>query len=216
MSEIALQTFNLARSGKQGCLFCDPFPIMHVNNTENFNLLADTFPVISGHLMISSKEHYGCAGELPEELQVELIKMKNSIAATIRKNGNQVIFYEHGRAGCCLANNPDGSKCEHFHLHVLPVAVDITQHLDQSFTKIKMKDYKEIFENYYAYGNYLFFENALGESFFYPAADSKVDSHLLRTLICKELNVLERSDWQRYTEASLWVESLEVINKLVA
>lgn len=216
MSQIALHTFNAARSGKQGCLFCDPFPAMHVNNTENFNLLADTFPVVAGHLMISSKEHYGCAGELPEELQDEFINLKSSIAETIRKNGKQVIFYEHGRAGCCLANNPDGSKCEHFHLHALPVALDITQNLDLTFNKIKMQNYKEIFENYYAYGNYLFFENAAGESFFYPAIDDKVGSHLLRTLICKELNVLERSDWQQYTESELWIESLATINRMVA
>lgn len=216
MSEIALETFNAARSGKQGCLFCDPFPAMHIISTENFNLLADTFPVVSGHLMISSKEHYGCAGEIPEELQAEFLALKHSIRQTIQAKHGNVIFYEHGRAGCCLANNPDGSKCEHFHLHALPVSIDITKYLDATFDKIVMQDYREIFENYYAYGNYLYFENAVGGKYFYPAPDGKVGSHLLRTLVCKELNVLERSDWQQYTEASVWVDSLTTINQLVA
>ncbi len=216
MNEVAIQTFNSAKIGKQGCIFCEPFPAMHISDTMHFNLLADTFPVVPGHLMISSKDHYGCAGELPEELHSEFTTLKNNVAEQFRKNNTPVIFYEHGRAGCCLANNPDGSKCEHFHLHALPVNLDITKHLDHTFQKIRMQDYSEIFENYYAYGNYLFFENCLGETFFYPAVDTAVSSHLLRTLICKELNVLERADWQQYTESGLWLESLNTISKMVA
>lgn len=71
---------------------------MYIKNTKHFNVLADTFPVVPGHIMISSKDHYGCAEEIPEELQKELIDLKNSITMAVKAKYGNVIFYEHGRS----------------------------------------------------------------------------------------------------------------------
>lgn len=213
MINIALQTFSEALVGKSGCLFCSPFNGMLIRRTKNFNLLADTFPVMPGHVMISSRDHYGCAGEIPLELQFELNTIKGDVASSMRKKYGKAIFYEHGRAGCCMALNPDGSRCEHFHLHALPVDIDISKYLEKNFDVIKMLEYNSIFENFYSYGNYLFFENNFGDKYFYVADGAIVDAHLLRTLVCRELMVSERSNWQQYTDKALWLESYKAIKE---
>lgn len=217
MIDLAMQTFNDAqKKRKKGCLFCDPYNGMIVKSTTHFNVLADTFPIVAGHTMVSSKGHFGCAGEIPPELQEELFAIKNDIADTFQKEYGKVIFYEHGRAGCCLTQDPEGSKCEHFHLHALPADVDIAPQLAQKFSHVQLRSFNDVYEQYYSNGNYLYFENNKGEIYFYPTSEYNVESHHLRTLICQELDILERSNWEEYKDSHLWLQSISTITKLVA
>ena len=114
--------FKAASKNKPGCYFCDPCKGSIVQESENFIVLLDTFPIKQGHLMISSKKHYGCAGEIPNEWMLELLSLKENLRKKVEKLEGNAIFYEHGRAGCCMSSNPDGSECNHFHLHCLPAS----------------------------------------------------------------------------------------------
>lgn len=205
--------YQLARKGKPGCLFCSPIEGMPIYETENFRVLLDTFPVIPGHLMISSKAHYGSAGEIPEELQEEMIALKNLLREQVSQINGNAIFYEHGRAGCCMKANPNGQKCEHFHLHCLPADLSISEKLKVKYSEISMNSFKEIRDLFLEQGNYLFFENTKEEQYFYPAEDHKVESHLLRTVICQALGISDRSDWESYPSEELFLESYAIINE---
>lgn len=210
-----LDIFKNAIKGKPGCLFCDPIPGMAIHETDHFRVLMDTFPIIPGHLMISSKAHYGSAGEIPDEMQQELIELKHDLKEKVKGINGDYIFYEHGRAGCCMKANPNGQKCEHFHLHCLPVDVSLSKSLSQKYSCIPMESYEEIMPLFLEHGNYLYFEETSGKMCFFPAEDHKVESHLLRSLICNSLGIPNRSDWQSYEDAMVFMKSYELIANLV-
>lgn len=199
--------FKEASSHKPGCYFCDPFRKSIIHESKNFIVLLDTFPVKQGHLMISSKKHYGCAGEIPSEWMSELVKLKDALRQQVEKFQGKAIFYEHGRAGCCLASNPDGSKCEHFHLHCLPADISLVPALKETFEHHMLDDYTEVKENFYEEGHYLYFEGPDGDMNFFPASDEEVESHLLRTMICQKLGTSERSNWEDCCDAEPYVRN---------
>jgi len=204
------RTFNEAKEGKSGCLFCRPFQGMILHETSHFRILLDTFPVAEGHLMISSKDHYGSGGEIPLELFFELSALKEELQEKMTQIDRSFIFYEHGRAGCCLATSPD-EKCEHFHLHCLPADVSIQGALKERFDEIQMDSYSDISSLFMEQGNYLYFEDTDRNKLFYPAEDDRVDSHLLRSLICEALYTPELADWEDFSDRELFIKSYEVV-----
>ena len=217
MNELSPETiFANARIGKPGCLFCDPVEGMIFHETEHFTVLLDTFPVLPGHLMISTKEHYGCAGEVPSDWVPELLELKSRLRKEVEGLHGHAIFYEHGRAGCCLAANPDGSKCEHFHLHCLPADIPLPSRLTEDYDEITPSSYSELQRLFQEEGHYLYFEDAKGQMSFFPAEDDKVESHLLRTLVCQALRVEKRSEWEKYDEATPFIHSHDLIHQEIS
>lgn len=210
-----LEIYQNACNRKSGCLFCRPVEGMPIEETKNFRVLIDTFPTIPGHLMISSKDHYGSAGEIPLEMQAELKDLKNKLKENIQGIFGSYIFYEHGRSGCCMSINPEGEKCEHFHLHCLPIDISIKTHLSSRFSCIEMHDYSDISPLFNEHGHYLFFEENSGAMYFFPAEDEKVESHLLRTLVCYANGVPARSNWQQYDEYEVFQKSYELVDELI-
>ena len=207
--------FQNSRIGKQGCLFCDPIDGMQIHKTDNFQVLIDTFPIVPGHMMISSLAHFGSAGEIPKPMQEELQDLKNQLSYNARSFSGCHVFYEHGRAGSCMKTNPNTSKCEHFHLHCLPVDISITQKLQEKFDCIKMTTYDNIASLFLEHGSYLYFEENDGSMYFFPAEDQTVESHLLRTLLCEALGISNRQDWENYTDYTLFMTSFELINACI-
>ncbi|MBA3815382.1 MAG: hypothetical protein H0X29_02475, partial [Parachlamydiaceae bacterium] len=88
--------FNQANVSAKICLFCHPNTGMKIHSTKNFCLLRVNFPVAPGHLMISSKVHYGSLGELDPGLIQELNEFKDAIADWFKDQYGDVLFYEHG------------------------------------------------------------------------------------------------------------------------
>lgn len=179
-----------------GCIFCNPENVI-VAETEHYRLIQDDFPIVEGHAMIVSRYHHGCLGEIPEEEFHEVESLRNIYLqkAQEAKPPPSVVLYEHGRAGHCVTIPSSQAVCHHFHLHLLPVKADIHPQLAKRFTSIlfhRLSDVKELFERF---GEYLLFMDHLGRGRFY-VVDEDIESHLLRTLLCQELAVPERSDWE--------------------
>jgi diadenosine tetraphosphate (Ap4A) HIT family hydrolase len=199
--------FKEASKNKPGCYFCDPCKGSIVQESENFIVLLDTFPIKQGHLMICSKKHYGCAGEIPNEWMLELLSLKGNLRKKVEELEGNAIFYEHGRAGCCMSSNPDGSKCNHFHLHCLPADISLLDSLKDKFDNYKLSDYTEITQKFCEEGHYLYFEDPSGEMNFFPASDESVESHLLRTMICNKLSLADRANWENCNDAQPYIQN---------
>lgn len=211
--EFLLKTFEEAVRGKPGCLFCHPYKGMIFHETKNFRLLIDTFPVALGHLMISSKEHYGCSGEIPEGIFEELESLKEDLKHKIKSLNGSYIFYEHGRAGSCLSKDPN-QKCEHFHMHCLPVNISIQKELRTRFDEIHLMHFEQMPRLFWEHGNYLYFEEANGNLWFYPVSNKIVEPHLLRTLICRELKSPNLARWEDFCDPSPFLNSFDMIKHL--
>jgi diadenosine tetraphosphate (Ap4A) HIT family hydrolase len=193
-------TFYSGKISSRICLFCEPKEGMILLETDHFRLIADTYPIIPGHLMISSKAHYSSGGEVASQLHKELLQMKTHAKQIALEMNDSCLFYEHGKAGQCHAQSSENVHCEHFHMHCLPASVCIHSKIAERFTGIPMNNFAEIFVNYQKYGSYLFFENSKGEMYYYPAEQHEVPPHFLRTLICEELKVHHLADWQAYDD----------------
>jgi diadenosine tetraphosphate (Ap4A) HIT family hydrolase len=115
-----------------GCVFCEPREELIIEKSEHFIVLHDPFPLMPGHIMITSKEHFGCAGEIPENWFLELTSLKSKFSKKIKSDFRHISLYEHGRAGVCHAQDideADPNSCNHFHLHILPLEQNIQQEL---------------------------------------------------------------------------------------
>jgi diadenosine tetraphosphate (Ap4A) HIT family hydrolase len=190
LKDVENQLSMIAPAGRTlGCMFCDVSKPLIESETENLWLIRDKYPIADGHYMIISKDHYGCMGELPIPFFDEIEQLR------WRLPYSQSIAYEHGRAGHCVKLKGSQVTCHHFHLHFLPLDADIRTLLQPRFSSHKMSALSEVRRLFETLGEYLFFENYDGQKLFYPAS-SQVESHLLRTLICKTIGSPERADWE--------------------
>lgn len=195
----------ILEKNKKNCLFCEPSsPKKILFETDNFYVTFDDSPLIEGHIMIHSKVHYGCCGEVSEELWEELLQLKSQVHDLIIDLYGVCSFYEHGRAGHCSVST-DETLCEHFHLHALPLAEDISSDIAQNHEVFKLNDIKELPSYYEQYDQYLLYENK-DALYFYPVVD-EIPSHYLRTIVANKINHPERANWEINT-------NLEFVNNL--
>ena len=200
--------YELIRDGYQrGCVFCDPHPATLWTSTANFGVCFDVAPLVAGHLIVFSKDHHGCAGELPPEHLDELSDVRNEVRDAIRATYGSVTSYEHGRAGHCLTDGPEHRLCHHFHLHCVPGDNDVADELGPRFRRITLTDYQTITDVYPEYGNYLFLENDAGDMSYF-VVDREIERHLLRTLIANREGHPERADWRAHASRELLVTGM--------
>lgn len=187
---------------QKGCIFCEAKSHIILFSSENFIVALDNFPLIEGHLLIFSKGHYGCAGEVPYEHLLELVELKEKTSRILADTYSNSSFYEHGRAGSCVSFGPDDRLCHHFHLHALPLPLscDISIELNRRFKQqVNVPSYIAMGKLFQQFGEYLYFENNREQAIFYPIAEN-IPSHLMRTLISEALNYPERSDWENFND----------------
>ena len=206
LDDITLDEFQrILIENKKQCLFCKPSSSKKILvETPHFYVTFDDSPLLEGHLMIHTKVHYGCSGEIAEDQMEEFTLLKDSVKELIEDIYGSWSFYEHGRAGHCSISG-DEVLCEHFHMHVLPLTIDISSDIKNGFKEIIFKDVREIPRYYEQYDQYLLYENKDGIHF-YPVLD-KIPSHFLRTIIAEKIKKPERSNWEQST-------NLEMINTL--
>ena len=202
------EIFSKARVNPSTCLFCHPNPGMQMHETEHFRLLRVNFPAVSGHIMTSSKLHYGSLGELDPEMFSELEALKEEVAMWFREQCGAVLFYEHGRAGSCHSNDAHGTQCEHFHLNCIPSDICIHSKLKAHLEKhYPVESLDRICPLFHKWGDYLYCENNEKEAIYYPVQQTKIPPHFLRTLICEELLMPEKADWQAHQVYEDFLES---------
>lgn len=185
------------------CIFChheEQLSKEVIFQTPNFYLLPNFTPIVEGDMMILSKSHYGCAGELDNSIREEFIGLRKLAKNLTYEIYGKVMSYEHGRAGHCVQLQETSIPSHHFHMHILPAVVDIRESLRNLFREINLKCFSEIFHAYERNGNYLYYENNKNEKYFYPKDEKFVESHFLRSLICKELKTAELVDWEKYRD----------------
>ena len=187
--EIENQLTELNPGQLSGCMFCEVDEQLIVADTENLWLIRDRYSIVDGHMMVISKDHYGCMGELPKRFFPEIETLRAALPY------KALISYEHGRAGHCVKMKDQQVTCHHFHLHFLPLSVDLRSALEPQFNPRKISNLHETPRLFERLGEYLFIETPDGQKLFYPAS-SHVESHLLRTLVCKAIDKSERADWE--------------------
>lgn len=211
MKELSPITY--LEAANKGCVFCNPCPSLHFFSSTHFNVLYDPFALIPGHLLIVSKEHIPSLGSLPLPLFKEFQQVMDRVKSQLENCFGSAIVYEHGRVGHCFSHAVDSRSCLHFHQHLLPVDVDIHVQLEPKFRGYEVQDEKEIPGLMEKYGDYLYFENSVGERKFYAADSESVPSHFLRTLIATELGVATKKNWEKYQDCECFLKGKEILEE---
>jgi len=185
---------------KKECVFCNPSQELIVLSSEHFHLLLDPFALVPGHLLLCSKGHYGCLGEIPEELFPECERVRKKGCELLALHfSSPITRYEHGRAGHCISRGIEERSCHHYHEHLIPAKLDLHAALEQKFKSICFSEEKEIVDFYYRYHEYLLVAGEKDEKRLYLSKDNPVPPHLLRTLAAEALGSLELQNWESYT-----------------
>ena len=189
------------------CVFCYPDPFLILQETSNFILMFDPFSLVPGHLLMTSRTHYGCLGEVPLDLQQEGSELRQQAISLLHHVfKNPVTRYEHGRAGHCLARDPSARSCHHYHEHLIPVPFSLHSSLVASFKSIPYQVESEVCGLYERYGEYLLVAESDEKKYFYIAKSKKVAPHLLRTLSAEALGYPERQNWENYSSCTIMLE----------
>ncbi len=150
-----LKDYYIEQTRKE-CVFCKPSKELILDSTENFILLLDPFALTPGHLLLTSKSHYGCLGEVPKHLYEECSLLRWKGCELLRAHFSQAITrYEHGRAGHCISRGQSSRSCHHYHEHLIPKALSLHTLLEQQFKAIAYEDEMEIIELFNRYHEYL-------------------------------------------------------------
>ena len=196
------------------CVFCNPSKELILIDSEHFVLMLDPFALIPGHLLLASKSHYGCLGEVPVQLHEECstlrLKGYELLGAYFNKS---ITRYEHGRAGHCIASGKSTRSCHHYHEHLIPKALSLHTLLESSFKSISYTNEEEIIELFNRYHEYLLLCEASGEKHFYVAKTEDVPPHLLRTLTAQALGTPELHDWENYTSCDYMLAGKDILSK---
>jgi diadenosine tetraphosphate (Ap4A) HIT family hydrolase len=198
------------------CVFCKPANSLLIKAISHFYLLYDPYPLTPGHLLIASREHFGCGGEIEDEHLAELELLKLEAINKLSDHFSKVIIYEHGRAGACHAKRSEQNLCHHMHLHLLPFAHDLHPSISELASRHMRIPHSQIIDFYHCFGNYLYYERGGEElGYFYPVKNLKenlqIPPHFLRTLIATLNQTPERANWESYPSNDLFQNSHELL-----
>jgi diadenosine tetraphosphate (Ap4A) HIT family hydrolase len=98
---------------EEKCIFCNYDSIKEdiLWESDNFFVKVGVGILAPGHVMIISKKHLSCLGELPKQLTEEFIFLKDDVFDKIKSNFSEPIVYEHGVYS---------QSIKHAHLHFVP------------------------------------------------------------------------------------------------
>lgn len=96
--------------GKDNCIFCQQSEDI-IFETDNFYVKVGIGIIAPGHVMIISRQHLNCFGELPNNLIKEFNELKNKLIKSITETFAEPFLIEYG-VGLQSVN--------HAHIHFIP------------------------------------------------------------------------------------------------
>lgn len=122
-----------------------------VCSSENFHVV---YNPDNEQTMIRSKGPCGCSGALSDSLLKELTELKELVHSRIEQ---PIFFYE-----CGMKNNNALEL-----LIVFDEPLSLLENLNKNFNFLKMREFNEIATMYDRFGDYVYYENADREKYFF-------------------------------------------------
>lgn len=124
------------------CIFCNLDNIKEnvLWQSDNFFVKVGVGILGPGHVMLISKSHIRCFGDLPTELEEEFLSEKQKIAERLRASFSEPLIFEHGTYS---------QSIRHAHLHFLPKKgrlYSLENLAGKIFTELKSEEVKDIFQ----------------------------------------------------------------------
>lgn len=185
-----------AESNGTNCAFCNRTEISYIlKETPNFLLAADHAPLVEGHVLVIPKQHYHCYGDVPAQLDEELLALKSEVQQFFTQSYAPVVFWEHGIFKQTVF---------HAHLHCFPWGIS-GYDLNEQLHNLKVSSQEDIRQWYTTQGHYFYMEDVNIALLFAPEIDRYlgiVKNVFLRGIVARGGKVEWRSPQQRYEEGA--------------
>lgn len=159
--------------------------------SKNFVVVPTLGQFIPGWLLVVSKLHYSCLGELPSSLHSEFHGLWRDTKSLVHSLYGASIEFEHG---ACTPNN--GSACvQHLHLHVVACSLQVNAELRHIFAGKDFKGLAGLQEMFQEKKPYLVCSDSTGEMVFETPL---IPSQYMRKYLAVRLGLTEKYDWREY------------------
>lgn len=176
------------------CVFCQSAGL-GLWRSESLYVLLDIAPMMEGHLLICSADHQPSAADLPAEVADELDEVCDWIRSLYLRSYGAFAAFEHGRTGHCVRLTPDERICHHMHIHVMPLAADLTADIGLS-QRTTWQSWRQVAELGADTEGYLVVDSDQAGRQFYPVTHS-LAPHYLRTKVGGRIGAADRADWEK-------------------
>ncbi|GAA2090557.1 hypothetical protein [Actinomadura alba] len=179
--EVIRQLVRSARDlGVRDCVLCPPLRFRFNHMAElpgaggilcgdrDFFVVPDLAPVVDGHLLLVTTEHWTCSGAFPERLWRAAVRWRDHVAGVYRSayGTEDIVVLEHGPARPQSA----GSCIDHAHWHLLPGAPGVRPVVEGSGLTGTRASHEALRELIASGRSYLLVEER-GEGWVYPAEE---------------------------------------------
>ncbi len=161
--------------------------------TENFFVKPALGAFVEGYCLIIANDHYRTMAEMSERELDELEELATKVRTKLTlMYGTEVCTFEHGAV--CPGSNA-GSCIDHAHLHMLPVACDVENHLTQWQARqlCRLRDLRELAIEGKSY--ILWARNPTSPKVF--VCEDRIPSQFMRRAICEQLGTPHLWDWRQ-------------------
>lgn len=171
---------------REFCPFCNWQSQDILEETPNFVLLADRYPLIEGHSLLIPKVKLPCIGAIPAEQQAEFLQLLNRAQTRLSQLYGEIGAWENGGIR---------QEVKHAHLHLFPLPRQRTLELPRHFWNknwiIRLENWPHLFEWYNNNGFYQLFQTTTSEP-----------PHILKSIVQeKRYNALSRA---RLRQIGVW------------
>lgn len=183
------------------CPFCNHNEITHIlKETRNFLLAADHAPLVEGHILIIPKNHFTCYGDVPGELDAELLALKGEVRQFFTHAYAPPVFWEHGIFRQTVF---------HAHLHCFPWG-ETGYDLDQGLHNEIVTSQNDIRRWHAQYGQYFYMEDNVIALLFAPEMERYlgiIKNVFRRGIALRGGNAEWRSPQQRFEEGAPLIDA---------
>lgn len=191
------------------CVFCTKFgdssPASRewfdteLTSLDDFIVVPALGPFFEGYLMIVTRQHYHCMGQLSSMELSRLGALKDEVRNVLERcYGIPVVVFEHGSG---LPADSGGSCVDHAHFQVLPLRFDVLSPLRKQFPVRPIRTLRALSMFSDRSKAYLFFEDQKGDM--YATEAENVPSQYVRRLIAMELGAPEQWDYALFPNYEL-------------
>ncbi len=160
------------------CAFCNPGELAFtLYETPHFLLAADHAPLVEGHLLIITKGHYACYGDVPGVLDEELLSIKEITRQFFTHFYYPSVFWEHGIFRQTVF---------HAHLHCFPWG-NIEYDMSGGLHGAVVTSQDDVRRWYAERGQYFYLEDPVVALLFPPEIERY--SHIIRNVFVRGLTL---------------------------
>jgi len=168
------------------CAFCRYSDIANyvLKETSKFLIVTDHAPLVEGHLLIIPKHHYACYGDVPADLDTELLALKQEVRQFLAQYYAPVVFWEHGIFRQTVF---------HAHLHCFPFGAIEYDHSQELHSAV-VHSQEDIRTWYATRGQYFYMEHANTAFLFAPEMDRYL--HIIKAIFAQAASRNGVTSWR--------------------